>query len=223
MKEKWSLILLVFLAALLTACSSGDKKAPDAEIKYVVEEYLYENTMEGCIGSIFETIHNWDADSKTDSIQLKVVTEYEYGNVIAECECDFQYDKSSDLWSLKRKSQWNETIEYGNSFDGAEFEGVDEYNNIVYQIKVNHVDFEKEEIDWEWKINGTPSGDYPDIEIGKPEVAVISVHSADTYFVYTESGAEKYIPYFRAAVAIGSMRFTIDFTILGPASVSFWI
>lgn len=222
MKKKWCFVLLVLMMVLLTACSSGDRKAPDSEIKYIVDEYLYENTMEDCVGSSFEATHDWDADSKTDSVQLKVVTEYEYGNVIAECECDFQYDKTSDLWSIKRMGQWHETVEYGNCFDGAEFEGLDDNGNIVYRIKVNHVDFEKEEIDWQWQIEGTPSGYYPDIEIGKSEVAVIGVHSADTYFVYTLSGTEKYIPYFRTAVAIGSMRFTIDFTVLGPASVYFW-
>ena len=223
MKKKWCLLLLVLMMVLLTACTGKSREVPDSEVEFIVERYLDENTMEGYIGSSFDVTHDWDADSNIDSIHLKVITEYEYGSVIAERECDFQYDKSSDLWMVKSISQWRETIEYGNCFDGAKFEGIDDFGNIVYQIKVNHVDFEKEEIDWEWQIEGTDDGYYPDIEIGKPEVAIISMHSDDGYSVFTQSGKEKYIPYFRAAVAIGTMRFTVDFTILGPASVYFWV
>lgn len=222
MRKKLGMILLILLSVLLTACSGGDKKVPEAEIEYVVEDYLYVNALDGYVGADFEATHSWDAEAKIDSVQLEVVTEYAYGYVIAECECVFQYDKSSDMWNVKRMSQWSERVDYGDKFEGVVFSGTDE--DITYTVEIESIDFATGEIAWNYQVYGMPDGYYPWVEFVGSESTNISMHNDDAYTITTVGGAEKEVQYFTVSLSSSSLyqAFMIDFTVRGLEDVFFW-
>lgn len=223
MKKNLRLVLVLFVTIFFTACGNASKEVPEDEIMDHVETYYENNTMAGYLSREYDAVHSWNAETKTDTVQLKVITEYEYGFLIAECEQKYQYDRSSGLWNLKNSSQWAEYADYGDKLDGAVFSGTDEFGNINYTVNIESVDFETGEIIWNYDLKGTSSGYYSQIQIAKTVSGTLEMHPDDTYTVSTLGPYNKEVPYCSLSATFGSLVFGIDFTIRGPEYVYFWI
>lgn len=52
--------------------------------------------------------HSYDSKSRTDSATLILKAQGNYGNCSSSCDAVFQYNRSSDTWSLLSAKEWTE-------------------------------------------------------------------------------------------------------------------
>ncbi len=55
----------------------------------------------------FTTSNQYDKDSKIDTVNITITAEGTYGYYKTSCTARYQYDRSSDLWSLISVSDWS--------------------------------------------------------------------------------------------------------------------
>lgn len=201
MKRRLCILLLLFTAIILTACGNKVKEVPESEIQDVVDDYFYENTMVGYIAHDYSAIHNWDSETKTDTVQIKAITEYEYGYLVAECECKYQYDRSSDLWNLKRIGHWSEYVDYSEKWNEQTLTGA--INDCTYSIDVHHIDLENKEVLWDIDVEGYAYVNGTEYSTNFEGTETSVIEDAGTKDRDTISGGDKQIPYHSIRVGNG--------------------
>lgn len=150
-------IIIIGICGCLCSCGEKSREVSENQIQYAVEDYLLLNSLNGSktkSGSdwenyedmTLETVHLWDKESNTDTVDVSITFKYPYGSLIAENTLTYQYDKSSDLWSLIRTDEWNEYAEYDiAAIRETEFSNAFTYNTLnpgLYWLYETDIDLE---------------------------------------------------------------------------------
>lgn len=109
---KRSLIAIVLVATMIISLAGFtaygfSEEVPDLMIKWLVEDYVaeLENKPESYS---YDVKHNLDSGTKTDSITVTLTVLYPNNDVQAVYTGIYQYNKSTELWSLIRGGEWME-------------------------------------------------------------------------------------------------------------------
>lgn len=107
MKKTSIILIIVLIFALIicfTACGNESKGVPDdVAIRSVSEcQYAYSNA------TTYVTHNKYDSESHLDYVTIVSKSEGKYGYFISTCEAVFQYNRTSDLWSLLDAELWTE-------------------------------------------------------------------------------------------------------------------
>lgn len=105
MKKLFALWMTFVL--MITLCSCGEQAVPVivafelvGECKYYNSDYVMSKEIE----------HSYDSESHTDSATLLTKAESNYGSYISTCDAIFQYDRSSDTWSVLSAEEWTQPV-----------------------------------------------------------------------------------------------------------------
>lgn len=107
--------LLLCVSVLFSSCGS-QYGVPDDYVMYFVEECEYADSD---YESSTQVIHSFNEKTHMDSTTVVSTYTGDYGSFITTCEAVFQYDRTSDLWSLVRRSEWSDPeYKYSDSLVG---------------------------------------------------------------------------------------------------------
>lgn len=98
MKKTLVMLLTLIMVLSLCACGSsgGGRKVPDA---YIIERLENHHGID--LSDVeFTAKHDYDAKAHIDTVLVTLTHEGYYGSRTLQRELKFQYDKSSDLWTL---------------------------------------------------------------------------------------------------------------------------
>lgn len=130
------LVLLCTPLTTLTGCSNySSGEVPDSLIADLVNQndYAY---LGDCEWSI---IHHVDEKTHRDQVDIILGIYAPYAEMVSTCSAVYEYDRSSDLWSLVMHDNWSEP-EYNFSFNDALIgEWHLESNDSTYDITVTDV------------------------------------------------------------------------------------
>ena len=109
---KRSLIAIVLVATMIISLAGFtaygfSEEVPDLMIKWLVEDYVaeLENKPESYS---YDVEHNLDSGTKTDSITVTLTVLYSNNEAHSVYTGIYQYNKSTELWSLIRGGEWTE-------------------------------------------------------------------------------------------------------------------
>ena len=132
------LVLYLSIVSLLFTLFScgGEKGVPDAfaiesagKCKYVTPKYP----------STTDVIHNkYDSESYLDYVTIASKSEGDYGSFVSTRKAIFQYDRTSDLWSLFDIEPWTEPdYTFNKRLVGKyDVKGEVDYENIICHIEI---------------------------------------------------------------------------------------
>lgn len=131
-----AVILLSVVMVLLMGCGdSSGGEVPDSLIAELVAQndyaYLGDYT--------WSTIHHVDKETHRDRVDIFLGIYAPYAEIVSTCSAVYEYDRSSDLWTLVMHDNWTEP-EYNFSFNDALVgEWSLESNGSIYKIAVTEV------------------------------------------------------------------------------------
>lgn len=139
MKKRIIFFLFILCTVLfLSACGKASDEVPESVWLREIDDCNYAEFFDPAIKCTQSAIHNVDKTAHTDLVVISLQAESTYGKVSTYRSVLFQYDKSSDLWSVLRRDDWskraysfNENLEGGWRYE--------EYDN-VYDIWIESVD-----------------------------------------------------------------------------------
>lgn len=188
--RKIVVLLLLLLAALhlLTGCSTVETEVPDSVVYDLVNENEYASLGDAQIS----LIHHFDEKTHRDSVDVFLGIYAPYAEISFTCSAVYEYDRSSDLWSLVQYDGWSEPdFNYAYTDSLIKTWQIDNYGS-TYEIKVTDVypmqisvEFLVNESihagldgDYTWKVSGYGTFDmdngYFEIPLDLPEECYVS-------------------------------------------------
>ncbi len=104
MKRIISCIMVFAMLLSMAACSSSGKRAPDSLLQMQVDKIKSRYAL-GITS--WNAEHSYDQNAHTDTVTIEAESRGEYGYITTSATAVYQYDSSSDLWSLIRISSWS--------------------------------------------------------------------------------------------------------------------
>ena len=158
-KSRGVFLLLAFamVCSLFTACGSPDKKVPDS---YLVSYLTRRCEEEGEEASdlTFSAKHDYDPSSHIDTVLVTMSEKGHYGTRSFRLEVKYQYNRSSDLWSLFAESEWPDEYVYtfNNNILGEYdfYVDGDRYTNYYGDVTVNIKSVDSDGIKAEYSVDG---------------------------------------------------------------------
>lgn len=137
MKKTSIILIIVLIFALIicfTSCGNESKGVPDdVAIRSVSEcQYAYSNA------TTYVTHNKYDSESHLDYVTIVSKSEGKYGYFISTCEAVFQYNRTSDLWSLLDAEPWTRpTYTYNDNLVGKyDVSTLSEYQEISGYVEI---------------------------------------------------------------------------------------
>ena len=109
MKKSMVLLLTtVFFLLFITGCGP-QKTVPDKTLEWEVEEYLKANKYLGGAYTNYDysVVHSPDKSTNTDTVQINLSVTYPHIVTSSIFNATYQYNRSSDLWSVLRGGNWD--------------------------------------------------------------------------------------------------------------------
>lgn len=107
MKSIRNIILVLFLICtalnIFTGCSAAETEVPDSVIYDLVEKNKYSDLGEYEIS----VIHHPDEKTHRDRVDIILGIYAPYAEIVSTCSAEYQYDRTSDLWSLIKCEDWS--------------------------------------------------------------------------------------------------------------------
>ncbi|MBR6207619.1 MAG: hypothetical protein IKQ69_01340 [Oscillospiraceae bacterium] len=114
-------------------------EVPDERIRIELEDNM-EAAYPNCNEYSFYSVHTPDKKLHTDSVNLFVTVDYDFGAYTFSTQMTFQYNKSSDLWERISGGKWENTrIEWKENLFMRVWEGVIpdwSYDGATYTVNV---------------------------------------------------------------------------------------
>ena len=139
MKRMIAFLLAALMLLSLCACGGGGG-VPDSYISTYIANKCYEEDMDASEWD-FSTKHNYDAKSHIDTVLVTLTDEGYYGTRSFQIELKYQYNRSSDLWSLFAESEWEDEYAYTYTFNDnilGEW-NIDDYGDNI-QVTITDID-----------------------------------------------------------------------------------
>lgn len=175
-----SFIILLCLVLVLSACSSSEKNG--------VPNSVFERDAADILGNCthYEASHHVDTDAHTDSVHLTVSKEGQYGKITTNAEYLYQYNKSSDLWTmlgggiLTTEHSLNEDA-YVSSSPWIGQEDFHTWGNGNFQYRIDIHQLSSSQIKYSFSIDFEDE-DFQDINHTDPITATLSSHGDTLMF-----------------------------------------
>lgn len=115
MGKKLKIAFLLFSAFVVcfvcSACGGSGGRVPDSYITQYFMDKFGEYYSQWYSNWNYSTEHSYDTSAHVDTVMISLFREAEYGTCSFQIELKYQYDRSSDLWSLFAESKWPEEEE----------------------------------------------------------------------------------------------------------------
>ena len=122
----------------LAACGNASDEVPESVWLREIDDCDYAEFSDPSIKCTQSAIHNVDKTAHTDLVVISLQAESTYGKVNTYRSVLFQYDKSSDLWSVLKRSDWSErAYSFNDNLEGGWH--YEEFGN-AYDIWIESVD-----------------------------------------------------------------------------------
>lgn len=184
MKKWWIIILNMFITlCLLSGCTNEKKGVPESVVLYDVAEILgkTENDYQCKIE------HSVDVSSHIDNAIIVIKYETEYTKQTGMAKCRYQYDKSSDFWSLIEFGDWVWETELKESFTETKpHMGTDIYETYNYALYIDEIDTKNLTITCSYVVN---EGDDPISQVEPVELELQYVPEWRSYIFGIEDVA----------------------------------
>lgn len=183
MKKCRIIIFTLIILCLLSGCSNEKKGVPESVVLYDVTEVLgkAENDYQCKIE------HNVDVSSHIDNAVIVLKYETEYTKQTGMAECQYQYDKSSDLWSLIEFGDWIWETELKEFFTETKpHMGTDIYETYNYALYIDEIDTKNLTIICSYVVN---EGDDPVSKVDPVELELQYVPEWRSYLFEIEDVA----------------------------------
>lgn len=151
MKKYCGLILNIFVViCFLSGCSNENKGVPESTVLHDVTE-TFGNVKEDYQCKIE---HSVDLSSHIDNAAIIVEYETEYTKQTGMINSRYQYDKSSDLWTLLELGEWTWETELKDTFTKVKpYMGIDVYETYNYALYIDDIDTKNMKITCSYVIN----------------------------------------------------------------------
>lgn len=127
------LLIAVILSCSFIGCGTVQTEVPDA----IIQDLVSENEYSSLGGYEFYTIHHADEQSHRDTVDVILGIDAPYAEIISQCTAVYEYDRSSDLWSLIGYDGWTDPdYSFNDNLIGTWH---CESNGSVYDITVTEV------------------------------------------------------------------------------------
>lgn len=139
MRQSVFFFTLILICLICTACGSSSGKVPDSYIiKYLQDEELSDMS--------FSSKHHYDSKSHIDTVSVTLTKEGLYGSYGSYVELKYQYDRSSDLWTLFDASEFEDaTYSFNKNLIG--YWDCGEYDSEKICLNITAVDSESITLD----------------------------------------------------------------------------
>lgn len=124
------------LILILTSCGSSEKNG-------VSESVILNSSIYDVNATKLEIIHDVDTDAHLDHVQVILNYESEYGIREDSISCLYQYDKSSDLWSLQDREETITQFNYNTQklISSSPWTGTTSFpDSCTYSIAIHEID-----------------------------------------------------------------------------------
>lgn len=107
MKRFLMILSLLLVCFIFAACGSSGKsiEVPDSYISSYIKQKCNEKYEDYSRMNI-STEHNYDSEAHIDTVLVTLTEDGYYGSRSRQLELKYQYNKSSDLWSLFAEDEW---------------------------------------------------------------------------------------------------------------------
>ena len=107
MNRKLILIAMLIAILVLQAGCGNEMTVPDKTLEWVITDRVADNELYGeCIDYQSKITHSPDKASNTDTVQILLTCNYQHLTVQYLFDATYQYNKSTDLWSIIRGGDW---------------------------------------------------------------------------------------------------------------------
>ena len=111
MKKICGTILIILTVLIGSACAKVPEIVSDAFLQKEIDKYIEEYGFEDCGELTVEVEHNPDLESHLDSVDIRFIAAYPFGEYNAEVsDLVYQYDRSSKTWSVVSGGKLSDTI-----------------------------------------------------------------------------------------------------------------
>lgn len=108
------LLLMCIVSNTFAGCGTTVTEVPDSLIADLVRENEYSDLGE----CKWYTTHHLDQQAHRDTVDITLGIYAPYAEIISSCSAVYEYDRSSDLWSLIKHDSWSDP-DYNFSFNDA--------------------------------------------------------------------------------------------------------
>lgn len=144
------LLNLFILICFLSGCSNEKKGVPESIVLHDVAEVL-ENIE---VDYQLKIEHSVDTSSHIDNATIILKYETDYTKQIGMVNCRYQYDKSSDIWTLLEIEEWTWETELKESFTEIQpYMGSSIYETYNYALYIDVIDIENMTITCSYIVN----------------------------------------------------------------------
>ncbi len=151
-------ILIVFLLLSLPGCAVGaggigntaPAEVPESKIRIAMNDRM-DRTYPNRNDYYINATHHPDKDTHTDEVDAVVTVDYDYGSYVFTTSMTFEYDKSSDLWSMISGGKMENThIEWKENDLRRRWSGVESsFWDATYSVDVIDTDLSAQQMEAE--------------------------------------------------------------------------
>lgn len=170
-KSKILLFATVLFMLFIAGCGS-QKTVPDKMLEWEVEEYLKSNKYLGGAYTNYDysVVHSPDKSTNTDTVQINLSITYPHNVTSSIFSATYQYDRSSDLWSVLRGGNWDapNVLSYDITESARIWQQSFESAGWTVTLEGEGADYIRQQIDYRKDASGV-SFDYPTQLVDKLE------------------------------------------------------
>lgn len=101
MKKSIVAVMAITAALFQSSCASIPEEVPEALLQIVIDDSEEEMQFDDCDAFSYEIEHHPDTKSHTDSVDIRLLAKYPYGDYEVQISgLVYQYNKSNDNWVL---------------------------------------------------------------------------------------------------------------------------